>query len=356
MKTSVLSKQSQYEEMEIERDFVFDLNIKGFTKDESNKKRVLKGYAATTGKDRGDDDITIEALKKCKDDLLKAGSNTVFFNHNRNQPIGKVIATEIDAKGLIVHIEISKAKDCDDHWTKIQEKVLKSLSIGGRYKKVEVVRDDKGHVESFKILEMELYEVSVVGIPMNAKASILEAIEKGFKLKGKGKMKKTEASKTEVEVVDETVEQKIEKAVAPIREAQSVISKGLESLTASITSLAETVKKGATTEQKPEVKTTETKEVATGNADVLKAVADLTAKVEALTPKRKGTVETEEEETEEETVVTKSETPVACLEEGDEKTGEYVKWLMNTKAGNKVYEKMDSDDKLTVKNLWYKSH
>ncbi len=148
---------------------------------DGSKRRMISGYAATIDKDRTDDIITLEALQKSKDDLLQPGAQTVFYNHDRSMPIGKTIATRIDSKGLIVDIEISKAKDVEDTWIKIKEGVLNSLSIGGRFKKVQIERDAQERIVAFKILELELFENSVVGIPMNPKASIFSVAEKSFK-------------------------------------------------------------------------------------------------------------------------------------------------------------------------------
>lgn len=166
-----------------------------FKKNVDEKSRIIKGYASTTDRDRVDDEITLGALKKAKGQLLEKGSNTVFFNHDKSKPIGKVLSTELDEKGLIVKVFISKASDVNDIWLKIKEGILSSFSIGGRFKKVQVERDEKGEIISFKILELELYEVSVVGIPANSKANIFEVIEKSFGISKKGKRMKKKIQK-----------------------------------------------------------------------------------------------------------------------------------------------------------------
>ena len=69
----------------------------------------------------------------------------------------------------------------------------------------QIERDKDGNVTSFRVLELELMEVSVVGIPMNAQASIFEVVEKSFQpLKGNKAMPKTQ------------VELDVEKAAAAV--------------------------------------------------------------------------------------------------------------------------------------------
>jgi len=144
--------------------------------------RTIKGFASTGHKDRARDVISNEALKEAVDDLVQPGANTVFLNHDTTIPIGRVLKTSIKNNGIFVEIMISEAKDVDDIWTKIKEGVLNSFSIRLRPKKVEVVENQEtGQIEQFNILSMELFEVSVVGIPCNAKCAITNVIGKSFK-------------------------------------------------------------------------------------------------------------------------------------------------------------------------------
>lgn len=153
---------------------------------ERKGKRIIKGYASTTDKDRVKDVITIQAMRKSKDDLMKQGANTVFFNHDTDIPIGRVIKTTVDKVGLFVEILISKADDVKDIWTKLKEGVLNAMSIRLSIRKMEVIKDDiTGQIEEFRILSMELFEVSVVGMPMNPGATITDTIGKSFKMSKK---------------------------------------------------------------------------------------------------------------------------------------------------------------------------
>ena len=160
--------------------------------------RIIAGYGSTDAKDWVDDVVTIEALKKAKKHLLRTGTNTTFWNHDTDTPIGRVIATGIDKTGLWVEVLISKAKDIDDMWTKIKEKIISSFSIRFIAKKIEIEKDDNGTIIAWKIKELELLEVSVVGLPMNKEASIVDVRGKSIKSlfnKGVKKMNKAKKAK-----------------------------------------------------------------------------------------------------------------------------------------------------------------
>ena len=222
----------------------------------SNTGRIIKGFASTTDKDRADDVITPEAMKEAVNDLIQKGANTVFLNHDTNIPIGRVLKTELKPKGIFVEIMISKADDVENIWTKIKEGVLNAFSIRLRPKKVEVVENNEtGRIEEFRILSMELFEVSVVGLPMNAKAAITSVIEKSFnrsikrlntkkrssamnKSKKKGRTKSAPAGN----VTADQVKDMIAAANAPVAEAL----KGIQELLTAKNAPAKKTKKKTT--------------------------------------------------------------------------------------------------------------
>jgi HK97 family phage prohead protease len=143
--------------------------------------RIIKGFAGTVDKDRVDDIIPIDTFIGARKDLLKAGSSTMFFNHDTNRPIGIVASTAIDrSKGLFFEGFISKAADVEDIWTKADEGILNSFSVRLRPQEVDVKERKDGSIEAFIIKKMKLIEVSLVGIPANPNASVTEVISKSF--------------------------------------------------------------------------------------------------------------------------------------------------------------------------------
>ena len=177
----------------------------------TRRKRYIEGYATTDTKDRDEEIITMEAIGIAKNHLLKAGAKTVFYNHDTDFPIGKVVKTLVDDKGLMVGIKISNAKDVENIWVKIKDGTLNSFSVRMHYKKVQIIRDEiTGAFLEAKVLEMELYEVSVVGLPCNPDANITSVVSKSMRklldrntTKEKGTKMGTEKKKTTRDIVAE---------------------------------------------------------------------------------------------------------------------------------------------------------
>ena len=151
--------------------------------------RYIDGYATTPDVDWVKDVVSMQAIEKSQNDLLRQGTNTVFYNHDTDMPIGKVVGAGADKKGLFVQILISKAKDVADIWTKLKEKILSSFSIRFKVNSIEVVRGNDGDIIEYTILDMDMLEVSVVGLPMNKEAGIVNVMGKSLSNnKGEKKM------------------------------------------------------------------------------------------------------------------------------------------------------------------------
>ncbi|MHA1833201.1 MAG: HK97 family phage prohead protease [Candidatus Baldrarchaeia archaeon] len=174
-----------------------DLNFKVYTTPiekagSSGERRIIRGYASVGDVlDRQNEIITLGALVKAREDLLE--NNTIFYEHKHSElPIGKTIAVDLDEKGLLITVEISKAPFVDSIWTLIQEGILNSFSIGGRVLESEEKRDKSGNLFN-EITTIELFETSVVGLPANPAAKF-ELISKSFNMAITEEMKKREVS------------------------------------------------------------------------------------------------------------------------------------------------------------------
>ena len=152
-----------------------------FTKDMDKKGslRLFGGIASSTSIDRDNERMDKSVLKKIANGLEGA---TVFFNHNI-KGLGVGIVSKSEETGNKVHIEVvpTIAKGMEDVVTQIGEGILKSFSIGGKILNLEVEYDKNLQKDIKVIKDVEIYEVSVVGIPANKDASILSYIAKSFK-------------------------------------------------------------------------------------------------------------------------------------------------------------------------------
>lgn len=313
---------------------------------------IIKGYASTTATDRDDEIITHEAILGAKDDLLKSGSSTVLFNHNPNMPIGRTLSTEVDSKGLIVTVGISKSKDCRDIRRKIKEGILKSFSIGGRFKKVQVERDQDGRITAFKILKMELYEVSVVSVPANPEADIFAVVEKMFKVdKEKTMSKKDEQEKVDKpteKAADTVADKKDTPPVTPSVTKEDVAKMINDAVGPIATSIKELTDKLTAKAEKPAEKPEEKKD--DKSAEIPQWAKDLNDKIDklAVVPQRKGVVEEETDEAEESETEEKVEKALVSAE--DEKSVKFAKYVMNNED---EYNKLTDEEKKQAKSIYY---
>lgn len=149
--------------------------IKSFTFDEikvekemdasGNEVRKIKGYANKATIDRGGDLVLPQAYEKTMGEFMK--NPLVFFNHDWDAPIGKISDFEIKSDGLYVTAVLAHGLDLANKvWKMIEQGILKAFSIGFIPKEI----DYDSTSGAFVIKELELLEVSVVTIPMNAQS------------------------------------------------------------------------------------------------------------------------------------------------------------------------------------------
>jgi HK97 family phage prohead protease len=149
---------------------VHSFTLKDFKAGTGDSRRI-KGYANASTIDRGNEIVEPKAFKSSIDKYME--NPIVFYNHDWDSAIGRVVDAKITSKGLLVDIEIGKGfEPADKVWAQIEQGILKAFSIGFRPTLMEFDPDE----ELLVIKDMELYEVSVVTIPMN-RESLFEITE-----------------------------------------------------------------------------------------------------------------------------------------------------------------------------------
>lgn len=315
----------------------------------SNTGRYMLGYASTIDKDRAKDVIVIDAIEAAAKDLLQPGANTVFYNHDTNKAIGRVMETAVDSKGLLVKLMISKADDVANIWTKIKEGVLNAFSIRLRPKKIEVVRDEETHqVLEYRILSMELFEVSVVGLPCNAKCSVTDVIEKSFSgktrnTKGKKTMKDKDTKKKSADsgVSEDRVKELIGEAVNPLAESLKAMADAQKSANSVLEKLAD----GTDDKNKGQ----EDDATADSNTALVDAVKSLTETVKDLKEggKRKGFEGTDEDDDDSDD---NGGIPKKCLKDATDP--DTLKYVIHVANHSKEYDALSDEEKTQVKGIY----
>lgn len=138
--------------------------VKSVHQDEENEDQLMiTGYASTMDKDRMNDVVLADAWKEesaLKDFLLNP---IILAFHDHRRPIGKMVDYEVNSKGLKITARISKA--AGEIGELIKDGILSAFSIGFRIKDADY--DEKTDI--FVVKAVELFEVSVVSVPANAK-------------------------------------------------------------------------------------------------------------------------------------------------------------------------------------------
>lgn len=131
--------------------------------DEADENLKIVGYASTDSQDRVNDRILSSAWTKGGLDNFQKNP-ILLFNHDYNEPIGKIYNLRTDNKGLIIEATVSK--NSGRIYNLIKEQVLTTFSVGFLIKDADYDRSKDGLV----IKDAELLEVSVVSVPCNQDA------------------------------------------------------------------------------------------------------------------------------------------------------------------------------------------
>lgn len=148
---------------------------KAYSEDE-DARWYCEGYPSTDDPDLIKDIMDEDCLHGLAKDYLN--NSTVFIDHKTDNAIGKVVETKVEAGKLWAKILISKT--AADVWQRIKEGVLNKFSIQFIPLEVKEEQDGKGNLFR-RILRAIGLEISVVGLPMNPAARMLDwYVAKGF--------------------------------------------------------------------------------------------------------------------------------------------------------------------------------
>jgi len=146
--------------------FIASADTKPFKDFAKQGELIVAGYATTF-------DIGLEGAVIARDALNEEDLKqrpTLLFNHDQNRPIGRVVSSKVDDKGLfIVGVIDSTEKELQQ---KIMSGTLSRFSIRGRIMRshAEWRKDLQKNIDV--IDELKTLEVSVVSVPAVAEAEI----------------------------------------------------------------------------------------------------------------------------------------------------------------------------------------
>lgn len=129
--------------------------------------RIIEGYFTTKEVDRENDISLPSAFVRTMEDYMK--NPVVTFMHDIRNVIGKVLQYRIEDMGVWVKVQIAKGvKLADEVWALIEQDMIRGFSYGFRIIDSEKVFQEGNELRILK--DVELYEISIVSVPMNATA------------------------------------------------------------------------------------------------------------------------------------------------------------------------------------------
>ncbi|MBS7790308.1 terminase [Roseococcus sp. SDR] len=108
-------------------------------------------------------------------DLLRGGRAPVLDCHNSwgaRSVLGLVTAARIEGGRGIATLQFSRAADVDPVWQRVLEGTLRSVSVGYRVFRYEQLIDPVSNKITYRAVDWEPFEISVVPIPVDAAAGV----------------------------------------------------------------------------------------------------------------------------------------------------------------------------------------
>ena len=157
--------------------------IKSLDYNSESNELIIEGYASNFG-NKDEKQLTyipdVMDWLPCQDIMQKGafkktlserkGRIAFCKNHDIDDAKGKILEIKEDETGLFVRIRISDAEP--ELKTKIREEIYTEFSIGFKTIKATYEKTKDGYIRN--ILEVKLYEVSIVTIARNDKSKITD--------------------------------------------------------------------------------------------------------------------------------------------------------------------------------------
>ena len=149
---------------------IYKTSPMGELKDIDEKSGIVKGYGSVFNNIDSDGDMIAKgAYKKT---ILENGERVKYlYQHNMDQPLGKMVNLYEDEKGLMFEAEIPKTQLGTDVLELIKAGVITENSVGI----MPILKESCAGEKCFrKLTEVKLYEISAVTLAANDEAMILD--------------------------------------------------------------------------------------------------------------------------------------------------------------------------------------
>lgn len=177
-----MSKKTKKSELDLKKlacDDAFDVKA-------ASQGVFIEGFANKSTVDRGDEIIQGDGKTPVWElDNFKRNP-IILFNHGMDTlggtPVGKAMEVREGPDGLYLKVKMSNSQAPGIRMVRelVEERILKAFSVGFNPKQSDMVEQDGKSIR--KISKAELFEVSIVGVPMN-QDSLFELSEKSLTTK-----------------------------------------------------------------------------------------------------------------------------------------------------------------------------
>ncbi len=139
------------------------------------EKRTIRAYASTNDWDRYGERFEPDAFKEGLENYRK--NPVVLWAHNYSKPpIGKAVAFEFDAKGLILEMQFADTVEAKEVFALYEGGFMSAFSVG--FRPMEVAFEKRGDSEEMGAVfkKAELLENSAVPVPANPGALVMKGL------------------------------------------------------------------------------------------------------------------------------------------------------------------------------------
>ena len=210
----------------------FDYSVIGL---KGEREYFVKGYISTDEIDRSNEVVTREAMTdmvtQIKSGNVKLDIEHSTFRGENDIPVGKIVDSGIDEKGVWVKCTLNKAHSrFNEYWKSIKNGFLDAFSIA--YKPLTVAREFVKGVEVTLLKSVVLLNVAITGNPICMGAKMTESFYKSLKYLNEntksGGINMVEEVNEKVEVVEKPEEVKVEETIVEEPKVEEVVEEVVE--------------------------------------------------------------------------------------------------------------------------------
>jgi len=119
----------------------------------------------------GIEEILDHSTRAVRLDRLR-NSGPFLWNHDRNAVLGRITDVQLERGKMRATVRFSKSAFADEKWRDVQDGILRETSIGYRVYGTPVLERSTAEVDTFRVMDWEPFEGSLVIIPADTSVGV----------------------------------------------------------------------------------------------------------------------------------------------------------------------------------------